>query len=192
MIVMQTILSLATPRSGNSDAALITMNPATDHNHEGWEAFLDAISPSNSCWPPADWSSDCVVLHRNRMRRAAIIVQVCSILFISILESRRRRDRLYITRELLAPPGSGAVWDQLRAVQDKQNDAFLLIMGISVHSFEYLNNGFSEQWNRAIIDRNGVNSSSGATGGHSRPEWHSLYAAGTLSMLLALSLFCTK
>ena len=133
MIVMQTILSLATPQSGNSDTALITMNPATDHNHEDCEAFSDAIFPSISCWPPADWSSDCVVLHRSRMRRVAIIVQVCSILFISILESRRRRNRLYITRELLAPPDSGAVWDQLRAVQDKQGDESLLIMGISVH-----------------------------------------------------------
>ena len=146
-------------------------------NHDDWEAFSDAIFPSNSCRPPADSSSDCVVLHRNRMRKAAI--------FIRILESRRRRNRLYLTRELLAPPGSGTVSVRLREAQDKQDDAFILAMGIDVHSFEYLlNNKFFKQWNRATIDRNDVNPSSGATSGRSRPERHSLDAAGTLALVL--------
>ena len=80
----------------------------------------------------------------------------------------------------MAPPGSGTVWDQLREVQDKQNDAFILTMEINVHSFAYLlDNGFSEQWNVATIDRNDVNS--GATGGRSRPERRSLDAAATLA-----------
>ena len=79
----------------------------------------------------------------------------------------------------MAPPGSGTVWDRLREVQDRQDDAFILTMGIDVHSFTYLlDNGFSEQWNGATIDRNDVNS--GATGGRSRPERRSLDAAGTL------------
>ena len=53
-------------------------------------------------------------------------------------------------------------------------------MGIDVHSFAcLLGNGFSEQWNGAIINQNDVNS--GATGGRSRPERRSLDAAGTLA-----------
>ena len=65
-------------------------------------------------------------------------------------------------------------------MQDRQDDAFISTMGIDVHSFAYLlGNGFSEQWNGAIIDRNDVNS--GATGGRSRPERRSPDAAGTLA-----------
>ena len=80
----------------------------------------------------------------------------------------------------MAPPGSGAVWDRLREVQDRQDDAFILTMGIDVHSFAcLLDNGFSEQWSGATIDRNDVNS--GATGGCSHPERRSLDAAGTLA-----------
>ena len=79
----------------------------------------------------------------------------------------------------MAPPGSGTVWDRLREVQDRQDDAFILIMGIDVHSFACLDNGFSEQWNGATIDRNDVNSE--ATGGRSRPERRSLDAASTLA-----------
>ena len=146
------------------------------------EGFSDPTVPSNRWRPLADPSSDSdrAAPHHNRRqtRKAAIIV--CSILFIGILESRRRRKQLYLTRELLAPPGSGTVWDRLREVQDRQDDAFILTMGIDVHSFAYLlDNGFSEQWNGATIDRNDVNS--GATGGRSRPERRSLDAAGTLA-----------
>ena len=129
--------------------------------------------------PSVDVEKWYAVPHHNRRRTRKAAIIVCSILFIGILEQRRRK-QLHLTRELLAPPGSGTVWDRLREVQDRQDDAFILTMGIHVHSFAYLlDNGFSEQWNGATIDRNDVNS--GATSGRSRPERRSLDAAGTLA-----------
>ena len=104
------------------------------------EAFLDPTVFSNRWRPLADPSSDsdrAAPRHNRRQTRKAATI-VCSILFIGILESKRRRKQLYLTRELLAPPGSGTVWDQLREVQDRQDDAFILTMGIDVHSFAYL------------------------------------------------------
>ena len=104
------------------------------------EAFSDPTAPSNRWRPLADPSSDSdrAVPHHNRRRTRKAAIIVCSILFIGILESKRRRKQLYLTRELLAPPGSGTVWDRLREVQDRQDDALILTMGIDVHSFAYL------------------------------------------------------
>ena len=138
------------------------MNSAEHRDDQ--EDFSDPMVPSNHWQADPSSDSDRAVPHHNcwRMCKAAIIV--CSIFFIGILESKRRRKQLYLTRELLAPPGSGTVWDRLREAPDRQDNAFILTMGIDVHSFTYLlDNGFSEQWNGATIDRNDVNS--GETGG---------------------------
>ena len=172
---MQTILS-----PGNT--AVGQLGHSTQTMKSDREAFSDPTVPLNRWRPLADPSSDsdrAAPRHNRRQTRKAAII-VCPILVIGILESKRRRKQLYLTRELLAPPGSGTVWDRLREVQDRQDDAFILTMGIDVHSFAYLlDNGFSEQWNGATIDRNDVNS--GATGGRSRPERRSLDAAGSLA-----------
>lgn len=51
---------------------------------------------------------------------------------------------------------------------------------VFIHLHTYvLDNGFSEQWNRATIDVN-----SGTTGGNCRPEMRSLDAAGIRALVL--------
>ena len=93
-------------------------------------------SRSTTPQPPADTSSHYSLLYS---------------LFIGILESKRRRKQLYLIRELLAPLGLGTVWDRLREVQDRQDNAFILTMEIDIHSFaclldkDFLSNGTEQQ-----------------------------------------------
>ena len=181
---MQTILSPSNTTVRQLGHSTQTMNSA--EHHDDREAFSDPTVPSTvgGLWrTQARTRIAHAVPHHNRRRTRKAAIIVCSILFIGILESKRKRKQLYITRELLAPPGSGTVWGRLREVQDRQDDAFILTMGTDVHSFAYLpDNGFSKQWNGATIDRNDVNS--GVTGGRSRPERRSLDASGTLALVL--------